>query len=168
MVRILVCVFLISTSTLAWAEQHKAPLSPEDQKILDEDQKMGGNYSASDLLGAIGFGLGHVAQDRWRERGWIFTAGETLTLGFAVNDLIKCGTNNSRTPDPSCSQAAWFGAGFLGFKIWEVIDLAVAADAHDRRLEELKSWGYRSSRFKAMLIPEQNHLRLGMICDFRF
>ena len=38
------------------------------------------NYYAGGALSILpGFGIGHAVQGRWREKGWIFTAGEVVS-----------------------------------------------------------------------------------------
>ena len=38
------------------------------------------NYYLGGVLGVLpGFGIGHAVQGRWKDKGWIFTAGELTT-----------------------------------------------------------------------------------------
>src|ERR1700753_4027043 len=59
--------------------------SPEEQELLAEGYidpmrtAVGGG--AAFLLG---FGFGHMIEGRWHDTGWIFTLGETVSLGAMI------------------------------------------------------------------------------------
>lgn len=70
-----------------------------------------------------GFGIGHTVQRRWRERGWYFTFGEITCF------LIATGSGGN----------AIGGAGFVGFKIWEVVDAIHGPSQSNRGTETFQS-----------------------------
>ena len=39
--------------------------------------------------GAVGFGLGHTIQKRWKQRGWIFTVVDVVVHGALTYGLMK-------------------------------------------------------------------------------
>lgn len=108
-------MFLIAFST-----------SADDKQNLDQSR-----YIASGILGTIpGFGIGHAIQDRWQEKGWIFTAGELTSLSLMAVGGASCmgGGNHMNGGHHNCSgirpALAMSGMiGFLGFKVWEIIDV---------------------------------------------
>ncbi|HYX39349.1 MAG TPA: hypothetical protein VE954_40120 [Oligoflexus sp.] len=70
-----------------------------------------------------GFGLGHVVESRWRERGWIFTAGGVVFFFWASGD-------NRRAAAPGV-------VGYVGIRIWEMYD-AILVPFENQRSTEIK------------------------------
>lgn len=82
-------------------------LGNDQQRISTESYFVGG------FLGTFpGFGLGHVAQGQWQQRGWIITTAEFAGLALMLNGLSR---DNSS-----------FGTGaalYFGFRLYEVLDV---------------------------------------------
>ena len=104
-----------------------------------------GRYIAGGITGSIvGFGIGHAIQGggRYRDRGWIFTAGEGGSLALMMVGIFQC-LGDSRYDDhrSRCDRGAAISAvgvvGFIGFHIWEIVDLWVAPPKINRRYEQL-------------------------------
>lgn len=84
-------------------------------------------YVLSGILGTYpGFGLGHAIQSRYLEKGWIFTAGEGGFAVLGIVGLAECGTSAALFSTNSCNSNSKLlagMAGFLVFKVWEIIDV---------------------------------------------
>lgn len=73
-----------------------------------------------------GFGLGHVVQGRYFEKGWLFTLGEAAFATVAVAGLGECGLTSAIYAGKNCSgqDKILIGVtGFVGFKLWEIVDV---------------------------------------------
>jgi hypothetical protein len=82
-----------------------------------------GKYIAGGIVGtAAGFGIGHAIQGRYGSKGWIFTVTEGIGLGLFYYSFYSLFTN------PSMFAIQFYGglAMFLGFHIWEIIDVWAA------------------------------------------
>ncbi|HUS29648.1 MAG TPA: hypothetical protein VMZ53_14140 [Kofleriaceae bacterium] len=109
------------TASVAHAEPSASPpgltSSIEDTEDVTEIQRIMGPPVAFTL----GFGLGHVVEGRWREKGWIFTTSETLATGLFVGGMLA---------DMSCTQHCGYGGAafatgmiaLVGLRIWESVD----------------------------------------------
>jgi len=138
-------------------EQAFQMLSAREREVLER-----GPYSKAEvgqiavMSTVVGFGMGYAAQDRWRQKGWIFTFGEIAMIGVALGIPAAC-----RSDDDDSD--AWLdggdicggvftvlgAAGFVGFRLGEAIDanlytyrwnrLAQSAEANlDRNREALR------------------------------
>lgn len=152
-----ILLLLLSLSTFVFADAnliHQAgkleiPLTEQDKEIL----KIGYISSSDEVLGGLlgiypGFGIGHIVQGRWKQKGWIFTVGEiaslvALTMGIAgcIEDEFE--DDSFEDNNDSCSSENNFllaagTIGFVGFKIWEIVDVWTAPSSHNYRYQELK------------------------------
>ncbi len=77
-----------------------------------------GQYIGGGVLGTIiGFGTGHIVQNRWEEIGWVFTAAELAGFSLMVT---------SWAIGPGSARDALGITGYLiwsGFKVWEIVDI---------------------------------------------
>jgi hypothetical protein len=120
-------------------------LTPEEQEILDRGEIGTTAYVLGGVLGTwpLGFGIGHAIQGRYLEKGWIFTVGEVGSLGLMIAGIQNCTYEYS-------FYGYWSGAcqnnglltlgviGFVGFRIWEIVDLWAAPPEINRRYRALK------------------------------
>lgn len=144
-------------------------LSRRDRKIVTRGEISTTQYLAGGATGTIlGFGIGHIVQGRWAEKGWIFTAGELVTSSLFVGGLMECAMTsvaNVLTGDEECDSSAMeFGAFALGaLRIWEVIDLWAGPPIHNRKYRSLQSQLNQPGSFSFFLGPERREgIRLGM------
>lgn len=139
-------------------------LSTEDLEILDRGHISTGQYVAGGILGSyMGFGLGHVVQQRWSSKGWIFTAGESAGIAVLTYGVLSCAVTDSsddsrvhRTWDGD-SDCPWGlalagGLAYAGFRVWEILDLWAGPPEHNRRLRRLQS-GQRRQPYRFTLLP---------------
>lgn len=127
---------------------------PMTEGEISTAQHVGGVVAAAYL----GFGAGHVIEGRWLERGWIFTAGEVLTLALLFDGLSSSfvGACEVDAPDPSqylsapsgcssgsrSSSAEWkiMGGlvGFLTLRAWEIVDSYTGPREHNQKVRRLR------------------------------
>jgi hypothetical protein len=120
-------------------------LSAEEKQTLSVGEVTSQEHVVGGILGIYpGFGLGHVVQDRWSEKGYIFTAGQlgslavlTLGVGSCLGSTIQNSPNNQKE---SCNNAlVVVGAiSFLGFKIWEIVDIWAGPAIQNRKYRKVK------------------------------
>ena len=84
-----------------------------------------------------GFGLGHVIQGRFGQKGRLFMTGELLGAGVLFAELVR----TAMGCDAGCDLGPLFylGVGTFGvFKVWEVVDAWAYPPRHNERYHELK------------------------------
>jgi hypothetical protein len=126
------------------AYAYQPQLSDDDRELLDRgelDRVSGGVVSI-----LIGFGVGQAVQGRWHETGWIFTAGETVSMAVLITGIMKAtlpdGPHCRMVPCDAAPMNGTIIAGFIGysaFHIWEIIDAFAAPAIHNRRLHALQT-----------------------------
>ena len=110
-------------------------------------------YAIGGVLGTYpGFGIGHTVQGRWRESGLIFTVGEVGYIIVPFAGLSKCVGDSFYGRGKCDSQLIDIGAvGYLGFKIWEIVDVWRGGIVHRRKFQELKNKAERMKPKKESL-----------------
>ncbi|MBX3034963.1 MAG: hypothetical protein KF865_13670 [Bdellovibrionaceae bacterium] len=142
-------------------------LSPEERRILQNGPINDTRYIIGGILGTypLGFGIGHAIQGRYADRGWVFTAGEagSLAVLFAgVGSCLDHGDWNSERN--SCNGGLMFLGlfGYVGFRVWEIIDVWAIPPQINRRYRELKSRLGERVSFEPFLLPQADGGRLGL------
>jgi hypothetical protein len=93
--------------------------------------------SSQDVAGAfagtvVGFGLGHALQNRYWEKGWIFTAGESAALGGLLYANSQCQDEPTRVKvgggsrtERECDRVLPLLSllTFVGLRVWQASDL---------------------------------------------
>ena len=134
--------------TMSFEQPVQNPMSAADQRILIEGEIGDGQWGAG-VLGSVvvGFGAGQAIQGRWHDTGWIFTLGESVSLGavmFALpvalsESCYDCGRPHDTT---NSDRAAYVMIGgliaFAGFHIWEVGDALIGPSLHNQRFEDAR------------------------------
>lgn len=128
------------------AKSKNIDLTEKDREVLSIGHINDTKYIVGGILGTypLGFGLGHVVQGRWSEHGWIFTAGEAGTLAAAIVGAAGC-IRDSDFESDECStlnSALVIGGiiGFIGFRIWEIVDVWAVPPSQNRKYKELKDY----------------------------
>jgi hypothetical protein len=134
----------ISNSELIYEAQKKQiQLTEKDKKILEIGEISTTRYVVGGVLGTypIGFGLGHVVQGRWSEDGAIFTWGELASLAVVLGGLAGC-ERNGEWDCPGGNQALIVTGfiGFVGFRIWEIVDVWATPISYNEKHESLKKY----------------------------
>lgn len=111
-------------------------LSPREQELVARGEISGDRHVVGVVVSVIpGLGLGHVVQQRWRERGWIFTLGEFAAFGF----IAAAASESDLDPNLVGAMAIVGWGGFLGLRVWEVADAVSGPNRHNRRVRELRA-----------------------------
>ncbi len=116
--------------------EFRKTLSPKDQKIFDQGEMSNFSYYSGGIAGTyLGFGIGHSIQGRYAEKGWIFSLGEGISIITFFNGALTCAFEDQ----PCTNDALTIGtAGFIAFRVWEIVDLWLTPYLHERRYRELK------------------------------
>lgn len=142
----LISMNAVATSTLVYeAEKKGITLTENDQKVMEVGEISTARYITGGILGTypIGFGIGHAVQGRWTQGGWIFTAGEVGSLGLLLAGIAGCVDNAFNSDNCSGGEAALITTGiigFVGFRIWEIIDVWAVPPGHNKKFRELKDY----------------------------
>jgi hypothetical protein len=143
----LLFVFSAKADPLIYEAKEKGiSLSEKDQEVLSIGEISDTSYIVGGVLGTypIGFGIGHVIQGRWSEQGWIFTAGEAASLGAILAGVSGC----IRDSDFDTDHCSGFNStliiggllGFVGFRVWEIVDVWATPPSQNRKYKELKKF----------------------------
>jgi hypothetical protein len=132
--------------TMSYAQPMAPAMSAEDREILQEgrvdDGQWAGGVAASVLLG---FGVGQGIEGRWHDTGWIFTLGETVSLGAVIfsipaafSDCYDCGPGHN---DQQRAADIMIGGMlvFAGLRIWEVGDAALGPSLRNQRFDAMRA-----------------------------
>jgi hypothetical protein len=150
-------------------------LSQKDKTILEIGEISAPRYVIGGIIGTypVGFGLGHAVQGRWSDKGWIFTAGEAGSLAVVVAGALGCLNNefdngfNGKDDCQGVNEALLVTGiiGFVGFRVWEIVDVWGAPFGHNKKVRELKDYINKASEkeIKTSLLltpiinPRQGH-----------
>lgn len=143
---------LWADSTLIYeAEKKGIKLTEKDRETLEIGQISDTRYIIGGILGTypIGLGLGHAVQNRWSEQGWKFTAGELGSIGLVLAGALGCADDTIESTvdsgEPECSdlEGALIVTGvisYIGFRIWEIVDVWAMPPGHNRKVKDLKDY----------------------------
>ncbi len=145
----------LADSTLVYDAQKKGiNLSEKDKSILEIGEISTTRYVIGGVLGTypVGFGVGHAIQGRWSDTGWIFTAGEAGSAAVFLVGALGCINNeldkgfNGKNDCTGLNEALLVTGiiGFVGFRIWEVVDVWSTPPSHNRKYNELKDYIHKS------------------------
>lgn len=113
-----------------------ADFSPRERKLLARGEISGDRHVIGVVVSVIpGLGLGHVVQQRWKERGWIFTLGEFAAFGF----IAAAASESDLDPNVVGALAIVGWGGFLGLRVWEVADAVSGPTRHNRKVRALRA-----------------------------
>jgi len=157
------CVFMFFSSVNSFAgtgliydaQKKGINLSEKDKEVLDIGEISTTRYVIGGVLGTypLGLGLGHAVQGRWSDQGWIFTAGELGSLAVLVTGISGCidkEINNGLNGKDDCTgfnEAMIITGmlGFVGFRIWEIVDVWAGVPQQNRKYNELKDYINKST-----------------------
>ncbi len=136
-------------------------ISGNDRGIIEKGdigpgQVIGGTLAA----GFIGFGVGQGIEGRYGERGWIFTVADSVSsMAMFTGLLAIAGGSSERSHDQVAYGLALGGAAvYLGSRVWQIIDAAVAPAAHNERYRAAlaRNAGYvREAKVVPYLVPTE-------------
>lgn len=134
--KVILFLHLISLFSLStFAETTVRGAKTNENAIMSHEQ-----YHQGAFVGTLfGFGIGHAIQNRYTNKGWIFTMLEGSSVScFIVAEIIKqtspSGTPRSPNLPAMIAVTLWYLGGavsLVGFKIWESIDLWATPPSRD-------------------------------------
>ncbi|HEY8271909.1 MAG TPA: hypothetical protein VIG33_13545 [Pseudobdellovibrionaceae bacterium] len=143
-------------------------LDEEDRRILHIGEISTSSYVIGGILGTypLGLGIGHAIQGRYMDKGWIFTVGELGSLAVVMGGVGSC--LDSISNSSRCNGGAWFlGAmGYVGFRIWEIIDVWAAPPEINRRYHNLKFRMESRAILSPLLAPTRDGAVFGLRMTF--
>ena len=136
-------------------------LTAEEHELLAEGEISSGQVIGGFALSAwMGLGLGQAVQGRWSDTGWIFTVGEPATMTVAMVTLLGCSIEGCTRGQSTIGVAAVFG--YIGLRVWSLVDVITGPREHNRRLLELKmrlgdmpAYARMGSRIRPYLLPAE-------------
>ena len=131
------------------AKNQTRALTEDEQDILDEGEISKGAYIGGGITGSIvGLGIGHAIEGRYLPLGLIFTAGEIGAYALMVAGITNCidksnffNLSSSNASFQTCSTNSAFAiglAGFVGLRVWEIIDLWVEPPIQNKRYRNVQ------------------------------
>ena len=141
-------------------------LDREERETIDVGYIETPSYVIGGVLGTwIGLGLGHGIQGRFSQMGWVFTAGELGSIALAAGGVGQCIASNNCSNGVGAMLLGYMG--FIGFRIWEIIDVWAAPPFHNKRYLRLKkSLGEDEPDASFYVAPLGNSVAMGL--QFRF
>jgi len=134
-------------------ELRTVTLTEEERDLLEEGTIGTGRAIVGGVVGTIyGFGIGHTVQGRWLDKGWIFTVGETASMIALLMGVVQAfeGCDGYYAGDQYVDSCADDGdnhagaylvgglVGFVGFRIWEIVDAWVGPKQHNARVRAVR------------------------------
>lgn len=138
----------------------EAPLSEDERRILDIGLISDTRYIIGGILGTypIGLGLGHAVQGRYMDRGWIFTVGELASLAVLISGLSSSLSDSFEGRESSSGNGALVLGliGYVGFRVFEIIDVWATPIEHNRRYRAIKARQDTTAQMDGFLAPTQD------------
>lgn len=144
-------------------------MDEEDRRIMRIGEISTAQYVIGGILGTypLGLGIGHAIQGRYSDKGWIFTAGELGSVAVALAGAGDCVSSyNSNNNSCSGGLVVLGVAGYIGFRIWEIIDVWAAPPEINRRYRELKMQMKPGVTFSPILGPTKDGAVAGIQMTF--
>ncbi|MGZ3743527.1 MAG: hypothetical protein ACXWRE_04505 [Pseudobdellovibrionaceae bacterium] len=144
-------------------------LDEEDRRILRIGEISTTSYVVGGILGTypLGLGIGHAIQGRYTDKGWIFTVGELASVAVVAAGVGSCWDSVTATSGSCNSSTLFLGAvGYVGFRIWEIVDVWAAPLEINRRYHELKLRMEPRVSLSPMIAPTKDGAVLGLNMTF--
>lgn len=162
MVKYLVSLAICFSALSSYAQDENSKSSNNSSSSSEDSDRVPvstGKYITGGVLGStLGLGIGHGVQGRYGEKGWIFTATEVPALVVMLVGAAQCQKDKDdgvRTDCTSSQKSMIVGgyAAFLGFHIWEVLDVWLKARPVDEKVS-------------AFIIPNPEAPAVGVVYRF--
>jgi len=119
-------------------------LTTEEIKTYQYGEISTGALIGGGLLGTfVGFGTGHIVYGKYTSKGWIFTVSELASMLALVYGASQVTTCLLFIPGSDCAGGvAWYSVGamgYVGFHLWEIIDVWTIPGSHNRDYRAIKS-----------------------------
>ena len=115
-------------------------------------------YVVGGILGTVlGLGIGHAVNGQYLERGRIFTTGELTSLGVVLASGMTLALSvAAQQPVWQGVSGAMFVGGavaYLGFRIWEAIDVWYSPEVETRASVRVSGGRTRASSTRVAVAP---------------
>jgi hypothetical protein len=163
---------LVATPAMAQPGQTPAPqapqayrpqpapvqVTPDEYELLLRGEISQGQHVGGGILGTwLGLGIGHAVQERWTDKGWIFTVGESIGFTFMMAGLVSCidDSYDYDGTETDCHEGYFWGGLFTVFalRIWEIVDVWAYPPHHNRRVRELRARVYGPAYYQQYQQP---------------
>lgn len=138
-------------------ENNRSQLSESDRELLSRGPISTERYVIGGILGTypFGLGIGHAVQGRYLEKGWVFTVGQLASGAVMIAGLSNCVWSTMARANGCDNGLFALGvAGYVGFRIWEIIDVWAVPPEQNRRYHELRRRiGEPSYSIRPAIIP---------------
>ena len=121
-------------------------LTPDEREILDNGEIGTGAYVAGGVVGTlVGLGIGQAIQGRYMSTGLIMTLGEIASISMMVAGATQCVSNavvdglSGQTVNCNQTLLTVGYIGYVGLRIWEIIDVWATPPSINHRYENLKN-----------------------------
>lgn len=131
------------TRLIKEAQAKNIRLTEKEESILEIGEVSQTRYILGGVLGTypLGFGIGHAVQGTWGHKGYIFTAGELGALGLILIGLSSdCDRSDGYYSCRSSSTITFGVLGFIGLRIWEIVDVWAGVPSYRDKQEELRRY----------------------------
>lgn len=178
--KVLLLLVIFSSSTFGEylylrdkAKKSGIELTEKEKDILLEGRVDSAQYVIGGILGTypLGLGIGHAIQGRYSTDGWKFTVGELASLAVVVTGLNDCVEDLFEEDDCNDGLITIGAIGFVGFRIWEIIDLWATPLKINRKYDFLKNYIESSEKPKityqiSPIVNKEGNLGLGLNIKF--
>lgn len=139
-------------------------MSEEDQKIYNRGEIADGAYISGGVIGTVfGFGIGQAIQGRFSDKGWYFTAGELASLAVFSAGTTACLLSFHIEDCANSLTVAYLGAfAYLGFRIWETIDVWATPPELNQRYRRLREEMADKKTLSFSIVPTSPRAPLGL------
>jgi hypothetical protein len=170
-INILLSLMVIEKAFSSELESSTKSLSPSEQGLLERGEVPTREYILGGATGTLlGFGTGHVVQNRFRDRGVWFAAGESVSaLVWLSRGLFSCSENDLRDRDNSRCQTTIETSQniFLAIKVMEILDLWLSPPTENIYYRELRSkWTNRVTVKPTLTVENRNNIGAGLKINF--
>jgi|GEM_PF-2016525 len=120
-------------------------LNPEELAVYTKGYVGTGRYIAGGITGTVvGFGIGHAISGEYSSMGWVFTVGELAAYGLmlagavdTISDVDNYGSLQDVESSDGFGMMTLGAIAFIGFRVWEAIDVWVRPQDHNNRYRML-------------------------------
>lgn len=117
-------------------------LTPAEVQILKDGEISHGAQVAGGIIGTVfGLGIGQAIQGRYWPSGFVITAGEIGSFALMIAGANDCLPSRIGDPAPDHCHGDYIAAGllaFIGFRIFELVDVWTGPDRINRQYWNLK------------------------------
>ncbi len=112
-----------------------AALAPGERALLERGELSSARHIGGSVAAYLaGFGVGHLIQGRWRERGWWFTVGELAAASMFFVASVESDLDTTTTNVLGVTGIV----GIVGLRVGATLDAALVPRGRNRRVRALR------------------------------